>query len=93
MQPVYMMAASNGSPTQAALPRVENVSCVLPATDNHGGLYIGNYFGAVNTDVLKEYGIRAVLTTSIETRSRLVKLSRCLRRRGNSLPQKSRRSR
>ena len=67
MQPVYVVAPGS-PPQQPALPRVENVSCVLPATDHHGGLYIGNYFGAVNVDVLKEYGIRAVLTTSVETR-------------------------
>lgn len=47
------------------LPVVENVSCVLPATPHIGGLYIGNYMGAQNVDLLRERGIRAVLTASV----------------------------
>ena len=34
-----------------------------------GGLFLGNVYGAQNPEILKEYGIRAVLTTSIETRT------------------------
>lgn len=47
---------------------VENISCILPESRTMGGLYLGNTYGAQNSDILKEYGIRAVLTTSIETR-------------------------
>jgi hypothetical protein len=75
MQQVYGAPTSNNvqhqhQPPQqvASMPRIENISCVFPATEHMGGLYIGNYFGAINTDILKEYGIRAVLTTSVETR-------------------------
>ena len=46
---------------------VENISCVLPETQELGGLFLGNVFGAQNAEILKEYGISAVLTTSIET--------------------------
>jgi hypothetical protein len=35
------------------LPVVENVSCVLPETAKMGALYIGNYMGAQNVDLLK----------------------------------------
>lgn len=63
MQVGYQQVA-NGS-----MPMVQNVSCVLPETEDRGGLYIGNYFGAKNIDLLKERGIRAVLTTSVETRT------------------------
>jgi hypothetical protein len=49
------------------MPRVENISCILPETAYLGGLFLGNVFGAQNPDILKEYGIRAVITTSAET--------------------------
>lgn len=45
--------------------RVENISCVIPETELLGGLFLGNSFGAENPEILKLYGIRAVLTTSI----------------------------
>ena len=51
----------------AEKPRVENISCILPETSQLGGLYLGNVYGAQNPKILKEYGIRAVITTSAET--------------------------
>jgi len=51
----------DGKPKQM----VENISCIIPETDGTGGLYLGNTYGAQNAEILKEYGIRAVLTTSI----------------------------
>jgi hypothetical protein len=36
---------------------------------------MGNFLGAQNVDMLKERGIRAVLTTSIETRTQLLYLA------------------
>ena len=42
--------------------RVENISCVIPETELLGGLFLGNSFGAENPEILKLYGIRAVLT-------------------------------
>lgn len=48
---------------------VENISCVIPEAESIGGLFLGNTYGAQNSDILREYGIRAVLTTSIETRT------------------------
>ena len=60
----------SGSPQNAGyLPRVENISCVLTPSNGKGGLYLGNFFGAQNVQNLNEYGIRAVLTTSVETRN------------------------
>ena len=47
---------------------VENISCIIPESKGMGGLFLGNAFGAQSSDILLEYGIRAVLTTSIETR-------------------------
>ena len=48
-------------------PMVENISCIIPETSELGGLFLGNVFGAKNAPILKEYGIRAVITTSAET--------------------------
>lgn len=48
-------------------PMVENISCILPETDELGGLFLGNVFGAQNAAILKEYGIRAMITASAET--------------------------
>jgi hypothetical protein len=45
-------------------PMVENISCILPANDQLGGLFLGNVYGAQNSEILKEYGIRAVITAS-----------------------------
>ena len=44
---------------------VQNISCIMPQSDNLGGLFLGNVYGAQNASILKQYGIRAVLTTSI----------------------------
>jgi hypothetical protein len=76
MQQIYANSTASNTipPSQqqvVTMPRIENVSCVFPATEHMGGLYIGNYFGAINVEILKEYGIRAVLTTSVETRTTL----------------------
>jgi hypothetical protein len=43
---------------------VENISCIIPETAQLGGLFLGNVFGAQDANILKEYGIRAVITTS-----------------------------
>lgn len=32
---------------------VENISCIIPETDSMGGLYLGNTYGAQNSDILK----------------------------------------
>lgn len=48
-------------------PMVENISCILPETNELGGLFLGNVFGAQNAAILKEYGIRAMITASAET--------------------------
>jgi len=45
-------------------PMVENISCILPSNDQLGGLFLGNVYGAQNSEILKEYGIRAVITAS-----------------------------
>ena len=49
--------------------RVENISCVIAETAKLGGLFLGNIYGAQNPEILKEYGIRSVLTSSLETRN------------------------
>jgi hypothetical protein len=48
-------------------PMVENISCILPENEQLGGLFLGNVFGAQNAAILKEYGIRAIITASAET--------------------------
>ena len=45
----------------------EPLNCLIPPSNELGGLYIGNFDGAVTIDLLKQYNIKAVLTTSIET--------------------------
>lgn len=50
---------------------VENISCILPENDKLGGLFLGNVYGAQNSSILKEYGIRAMITLSIETSSQI----------------------
>lgn len=32
---------------------VENISCVLSPSENMGGLYLGNFYGAQNDDILQ----------------------------------------
>lgn len=46
---------------------VENISCILPESQEVGGLFLGNIYGAQNAAILKEYGIRAMITASAET--------------------------
>lgn len=58
---------------ETQIPRVENISCILPETEQLGGLFLGNVYGAQNAEILKEYGIRAVITTSAETSSNLLR--------------------
>ena len=41
---------------------VENISCLIPETPTQGGVFVGNIYGAKNPGVLKEYGIRGVIT-------------------------------
>jgi hypothetical protein len=45
----------------------DKMNCILPATGNLGAIYLGNLKGAIDTDLLREHKIRAVLTTSGET--------------------------
>jgi hypothetical protein len=45
----------------------EPMSCILPPTENQGGLYLGNIHAAQDIDLLLESGIRAVLTVAVGT--------------------------
>ena len=45
----------------------EPINCILPPTEEIGGLYLGNLEAAKSIDILKQYKIRAVLTVSVET--------------------------
>lgn len=54
-------------PNDGGKPMVENISCILPENAQLGGLFLGNVYGAQNPDILKEYGIRAIITASAET--------------------------
>lgn len=45
----------------------EPMNCIIPATEEMGGLYLGGLDAATNVELLKKHKIRAVLTTSVET--------------------------
>ncbi|KAM3139757.1 hypothetical protein pb186bvf_008215 [Paramecium bursaria] len=45
----------------------EPITCIIEPTDEEGGLYLGNYEGANNLDLIRKLKIRAVLTASQET--------------------------
>ena len=53
--------------TVPALIESDPMNCIIPATDNLGGLYLGGLDAALDLELLKQHKIRAVLTTSIET--------------------------
>lgn len=40
-------------PKDGQMPRVENISCILPETNQLGGVFLGNVFGAQNAEILK----------------------------------------
>jgi len=43
------------------------MDCIIPPTEELGGLYLGGIDAAMNIELLKKHKIRAVLTTSVET--------------------------
>ncbi len=43
------------------------MNCIIPPTDDLGGLYLGGLDAALDVELLKKHKIRAVLTTSVET--------------------------
>jgi hypothetical protein len=47
---------------------IEDITCILAPQEELGGLYLGSYSGALNSELIKKYRIRAVLTASFETK-------------------------
>ena len=43
------------------------MNCIIPPSDDQGGLYLGGLDAALDIEMLKKHKIRAVLTSSIET--------------------------
>lgn len=43
------------------------MDCILPPSEDLGGLYLGGLDAALSVELLKKHKIRAVLTTSVET--------------------------
>jgi dual specificity phosphatase 12 len=42
----------------------ESISCILEATDQMGGLYLGGLDGAENRELLEKLGIKAIISAS-----------------------------
>ena len=40
------------------------ISCIIPATEEEGGLYLGNIYGSYSSEILKKHKIKAVLTVA-----------------------------
>ena len=44
--------------------KLKEIDCIIPPTEDYGGLYLGNLQGAKNHDLLRKTQIRAVLTVA-----------------------------
>ena len=44
--------------------KLKQMDCIIPPSENYGGLYLGNLEGAKNHDQLKRHKIKAVLTVA-----------------------------
>jgi predicted protein tyrosine phosphatase len=47
--------------------RMNPLNLIVPATDDEGGIYLGNLYAAYNLDILKKHNISAVLTVAAGT--------------------------
>ena len=49
---------------KAKLKNISPIDCIIEESENYGALYLGNIEAARNTDLLRKYNVRAVLTIS-----------------------------